>query len=89
MTRILSAVNQPQPRPTPNDALNRLVLAMARMAHALKALDEARHELHEAMAEADDHDSGHLGERRHVDAGELEQPLPHVLGRDAVAGQDV
>ena len=82
-------MNQPQPRPTPNDGLNRLVVAMARMAHALKALEDARAELHEAMAEADDHDSGHLGEGRHIDARDLEQPLPLVVSRRQAAREDV
>jgi hypothetical protein len=85
-TRILSLVNEPQPV---DPTLNRLVCAMAGMAQALKALELARHELHEAMAESDAHDSGHFGEGRQVDAGELRQTAPHVVRRRGLSRQDV
>jgi Tfp pilus assembly protein PilF len=70
-TRILSLVNEPQPV---DPTLNRLVCAMAGVAQALKALELARHELHEAMAESDAHDSGDLLVNREVDACDPLQP---------------
>jgi hypothetical protein len=48
-TRLLHPVNQPKLMPPPNGEINQLVMAMARVAQALRELEHARQELREAM----------------------------------------